>query len=359
MTTAPTMTAAPIDPDLSEMMDSLLARYRRDTITPETEGAFDPELWASLTELGLSRLTGSVETGGSGAGLAESAALLSAAAAAAVPAPIAENDLLAGWLLEKVGLPVDDKLRTVARVDADGTATGVPWARHCDSIVVLRRRGRGWEVADLPVTYFQVINGVNIAGEPRDTVTVQSGSHGWIATTDTVATEFLLRGALARSVQVCGAMNKTLELCLEYVTARTQFGRPLAKFQAVQHLVADLAAESALAHASTDAAVAQASAHGWSDQHTEFLVAVAKSCVGHAASTVVRNAHQVHGAIGTTYEHDLHRLTKPMLAWRSEFGPAHAWDDVLTRAAVHDPRADTWAMITDGCAIREYLDTLL
>lgn len=75
-------------------------------------------------------------------------------------------------------------------------------------------------------------------------------------------------------------------------------------------------------------------------------VAVAMSCAGHAASVVVRNAHQVHGAIGTTLEHALHRFTKPLLAWRSEFGSVHFWDERLTKAAVEAGRDEAWALIT-------------
>ena len=65
-----------------------------------------------------------------------------------------------------------------------------------------------------------------------------------------------------------------------------------------------------------------------------FLVAAARSCAGHASSVVVRNAHQVHGAIGTTREHRLHEFTRAALAWRSEFGSVRYWDEWLTDAAL-------------------------
>jgi len=88
-------------------------------------------------------------------------------------------------------------------------------------------------------------------------------------------------------------------------------------------------------------------------------VAVAKSCAGHAASTVVRNAHQVHGAIGTTFEHELHWYTKPILAWRSEFGSVALWDRLLTQAAVGAGRDDAWALITGGKPLPGLLDALV
>jgi acyl-CoA dehydrogenase len=78
----------------------------------------------------------------------------------------------------------------------------------------------------------------------------------------------------------------------------------------------------------------------------EFLVAVARSCAGHAASVVVRNAHQVHGAIGTTREHRLHEFTRAALAWRSEFGSVRYWDERVTDAAMHASAGALWDLIT-------------
>ena len=75
-------------------------------------------------------------------------------------------------------------------------------------------------------------------------------------------------------------------------------------------------------------------------------MAVARSCAGHAASVVVRNAHQVHGAIGTTREHALQRYTRLALAWRSEYGSVHYWDEQVTAAAVAAGGPSLWPLIT-------------
>lgn len=345
-----------VDPDLLEMMESLFTKFRQDSASPGDEVALDHELWSALTELGLSRLTGAEENGGSGASWHEGASLLSAAAAAAVPVPLAENDLLAGWLLDSAGLRSDHAVRTAGRLD-NGKAV-VPWARCAESVVLLREAGHGCEIAEIPIGGVSVTPGANLAGEPRDVVSVPEGTLRWHPAPEGAGDEFVLRGALARAAQICGALETVVDLCVLHATQRTQFGRALAKFQAVQHLVADIAAETALARAATDAAVSQVSELGWSDESTALSVAVAKSCAGHAVSTVVRNAHQVHGAIGTTFEHELHRYTNPALSWRAEFGSAHTWDTVLARATIRTDRKDVWSLIADGHQIRDIVSDL-
>lgn len=136
-----------------------------------------------------------------------------------------------------------------------------------------------------------------------------------------------------RSVDSDRSCITVVDLTVRHAMERKQFGRPLAAFQAVQHLAADAAAEAALARAATDAALVQAVATEFAGDGLLFSVAVARSVCGHSGSTVVRNAHQVHGAIGTTREHILHRVTTPILAWTNDFGSVAEWDAVLEQAA--------------------------
>jgi acyl-CoA dehydrogenase len=160
-------------------------------------------------------------------------------------------------------------------------------------------------------------------------------------------TQLRLKSGLVRAIQVCAALDRIVQLCVEHVTSRVQFGRPLSKFQAVQNLVSDVAAEAALARAATEAALAAGVSSAWSTPNLEFLVAVARSCAGHATSVAVRNAHQVHGAIGTTREHRLHEFTRAALAWRSEFGSMRYWDDVVADSAMHASAGGLWDLITE------------
>ncbi|MUL80952.1 MULTISPECIES: acyl-CoA dehydrogenase family protein [unclassified Mycolicibacterium] len=330
-----------VDPELVEMMSAVFAAHRE----RHQPGEAIAELWGRLSELGLVRLTGSEESGGSGAGWAEAVELLRAAAWHGVRIPLAEHDLLACWLLEAAGLVADDSRRTACLLD-DGAARGVPWAADADRVVLVWRDGAGYQVADVDTASLSVGAGYNSAGEPRDDVSVDIANLTGTPVSDNVIEQFTRRAALVRAVQVCAALDRTLELTVAHAGERIQFGRPLAKFQAVQNLVADIAAESALARAATDGALAEALRSDWSSPNLDFLVAVARSCVGHAASVVVRNAHQVHGAIGTTREHRLHEFTMPALAWRSEYGSVAHWDGVLTDFATAAGADGLWALIT-------------
>jgi alkylation response protein AidB-like acyl-CoA dehydrogenase len=155
-----------------------------------------------------------------------------------------------------------------------------------------------------------------------------------------------LRGALMRAVQMTGAMDAAVDLTVRHAAERKQFGRPLAAFQAVQHLAADAAAEAALARAATDAALAQAVATRFAGDGLLFSVAAARSVCGHSGSTVVRNAHQVHGAMGTTREHVLHRVTMPILGWANDFGSVVEWDALIEQAARDVGNAGLWELVS-------------
>jgi hypothetical protein len=123
-------------------------------------------------------------------------------------------------------------------------------------------------------------------------------------------------GALMGAVLMGGAMARARDLAIEYARDRHQFGQPLNRFQAVQHELAQLAMEATAADHMTARAVA--------DPRPE-LVAAAKVVSGRAASRVAALAHQVHGAIGVTQEHMLHRFTTSLWRWRDQHGTESDW----------------------------------
>lgn len=345
--------AAPtVDADLVDLMESVFADHDRTRETPpagERVGV-DRALWQQLDALGLIRLTVTEERGGSGAGWWEAVELLTAAARHGVRLPLAEHDLLACWALSATGRPVDDAIRTIHVVNRGGGAQRpTPWAGEVDRIVLVWFDGDHHRLADLEVSGLSVQPGQNLIGEPRDVLTVDTGRLTGDVVAPEVVDQLARKSALVRAVQVCAAVDRAVEMSIAHVASRVQFGRPLAKFQAIQNLVADAAAEAALARAATEAALTNAIQTGWAAANLDFHIATARSCAGHAASVVSRNAHQVHGAIGTTREHRLHEVTRAALAWRSEYGSARSWDERVAALAATAGGQRLWPLIAGSC----------
>ncbi|MFC7787456.1 acyl-CoA dehydrogenase family protein [Microbacterium sp. MAHUQ-60] len=336
---------AEVDPDLSALIESLLGE--RAGAREEEPAGLEAALWAELQEAGLAKLTGGGEFG-SDASWLEAAELLRSAARRARRVPLAENDLLGGWLAEQAGLPDVENLRTSAIADAEGRAYGVPWARSAVSVVLLQPDGDAWYVREVPTAEMEIAPGENLAGEPRDAVRVGGDPSSGSRMDAHVLEEWKLRGALARAVQISGALERAVEIAVRYSMERIQFGRPVGAFQAVQHLAATMASEAALVMAATDsAALTAATAEDWTDPQVVFDIAVAKSCASTAASVVTRGAHQILGAIGTTAEHELHRVTLPAIAWAGEFGSADEWNRRILELTASPARpAETWELIT-------------
>lgn len=340
-----------VNTELMELAESVFADARGeggariDTPTSSDTG-FDARLWRTLEETGLARLTLSVDAGGSAGSFADAAIVLSAAGAHAARVPLVENDLQAGWLLASAGIPIPDGPLTVATGDLDiarthqrasGTLRRVPWARSA-SVVMLA----GDSVLLFDPAGLSVADGTNVAEEPRDTVTVD-GAVTAASVGDHAGTELRLRGALGRACLLAGAARGALAASVRYAGERVQFGRPIGKFQAVQQQLALAAAEVAAAGAASDAAARTADADGVLG--ARFAIAAAKARASQAAGEVARIAHQVHGAIGFTREHDLRLVTTRLWAWRDEDGSEAEWNEVVGTMALEAGTDGLWPMI--------------
>ncbi|MQA16046.1 MAG: acyl-CoA dehydrogenase [Pseudonocardiaceae bacterium] len=346
--------------ELAEMVRSVLGDHLDDS-TAGLDAEFDPALWSVLEETGLTLLSTPESAGGSGGGPADAAVLLSEAGGYAAPVPLAETDLLAGWLLAESGLPVStgpltavagelSLRRSAGRVAVAGSLDRVPWARHARTVAVLVPGPDGGElVVALPAGSCSVTEGSNLAREPRDGVEVDTElpADAVGPAPQGAGRELALRGALARALQLCGAAERALELMVRHAGEREQFGRPIARFQAVTQQIALAAGEVAACRAATDAAV-RSVADGFAAEATALAVGIAKSRTSAAAGTVAAIAHQVHGAMGFTLEHRLRLVTTRMWAWREEYGNEAHWDGVIGAAALAAGPEGVWRMITGG-----------
>lgn len=149
-------------------------------------------------------------------------------------------------------------------------------------------------------------------------------------------------GAILRACQSAGALAACLEKCSQYVQERKQFGRPLRKFQAIQHQLALLAEESAAVYSASSAAAIALD----KGREASFEIACAKLRSNQATGPATSIAHQVHGAIGFTREYSLHLYTQRLWAWRSEFGNDRHWAQFLGRHVLGDDGPSAWALIT-------------
>jgi acyl-CoA dehydrogenase len=340
-----------VDGDLDAMMGDVLAQFSGPTARPDAAA-----VWRALSEVGLGRLTAPEATGGSGAGWAEAAALLRLAAAAGVAVPFAETDLVVGPLRRAAGL--DDSspgTATLAVLGPHGHARRVAWAGSTDTILCVRRVGAvdgaaRHEVAEVGTDRAGISAADGTSAVSLGDVTPPADAT-WTPVDAAHVEAAVLRGALARAVQSVGAAEGMLDAAIGHSTGRNQFGRALATFQSVQNLVVDIAAETVLARAAVDQAVADALATDLRGPLSAFRVAVARSVVSQAVAVTVRNVHQVHGAIGTTHEHPLHRLTLPALQWRGEFGSAAFWEGLLAGVAVAGGMDGAWPMVVDGVGV--------
>ncbi|MGW0162292.1 acyl-CoA dehydrogenase family protein [Mycobacterium sp. NPDC003323] len=326
--------------ELARLVDDIGARSAQarfgDRRLPE---AFDADLWHNLEETGLARLITEQD-----AGPAELAVVLAGLARHGAAVPIAETDLLAGWLAAQAGLEVPAGPLTVA-IGADGVARDVPWPGDA-AVVLAARADDGLHVgllADPDVTL-----GHDLGGEPRGTVRYDAA--GLTRLDAAVGDELVRRGAWARCVQIVGAFDAALALTVAHTGERVQFGRALSKFQAVQHALAAMAGEIEQARAATALATAAVTEFGFADARADYAVTVSKVAVGRATTPVTTIAHQLHGAIGVTIEHPLWSVTMRARSWTDEFGSTASYARRLGRLAL--AADDPWDVLVSS-AVRD------
>ena len=353
------------DPLIVDTTDRMLAELcGPEVVTAAEDDKWPAALWDALEESALTRAWIPEALGGPGTSLADGFAVIRLAGAHAVPAPLAET-LLAGWLASDAGLEAPEGPLTVAPIDAAsplrldgevlvGSARCVPFASGCEHIVAVYTdggaRGTGnasQGVSLVPRGACTIEPATSLAGEPSDIVVFDGAMP--VARSRPVPANLAERlrrmGATVRAEQMAGALEGCLEQSLRYASDRHQFGRPIAKFQAVQHSLAVLAGEVAAATTSADAAASAIARHGIDDDRTFLAVATAKIRCGQAAGAGAGIAHQVHGAMGFTREYSLQHRTRRLWAWRDDFDPETVWAIELGRHVARRGGDALWATV--------------
>ncbi|MEP9355757.1 MULTISPECIES: acyl-CoA dehydrogenase family protein [Xanthobacter] len=344
--------------DLTKMIGESAARLFADTCTEPLrlqaeDGIWPHALWEQSAELGLTAIyPGDDEDE---LDLSALATIAEVAGAHAVPLPLVEN-LLAHRALAAANMDAATGKGpcTIAGLVSDlrlcgapgawrlsGTLMRVPWGRDAECIVAVAESDGGHRtvaVRGAGVSHTDA----NCAREPRDTFVFDA----WAVPDDAVsdpgtgmdAASLYREAALVRSAQMAGAMQSVLDMTVRYTRERVQFGRAIGQFQAVQHQVVEMASQAAAAKAAVEAAALVG-------RGGAFEAAVAKLRASEAAGAVIAGAHQVHGAMGFTYEHPLRFHTRRLMAWRDEYGSDAEWACWIGDQVARVGGDGLWAMI--------------
>lgn len=289
-------------------------------------GAHDA-LWREIGQSGFLELMAPEDAGGAGADLADALPLFMALGAHAVPLPVGQAMALRTLL--PAGMAAPDGLPTFApslAETADGglAAPRVPYGMRA-----------GLVLAELDDALWLLDAGAaqrrscGLHGESTADLRWDAGARGPAARRLGAAGRLAAWGAALHAALLAGAMTRCFELTLQYGNDRTQFGRSIGKFQAVQHQLAVMAEHVAAARIATAAAFRAGTA-----QPGLLPAAIAKARASEAAALVAATAHAVHGAIGITEEYDLQLYTRRLHAWRLAHGSEAHWHGVVGAAVL-------------------------
>ena len=359
------------------------------------ERGYSPDMWNAMAEMGWLGLPFPEEYGGEGLGFVELAVLLEEMGSALLPGPYFSTVVMAGVALAEAGSE-DQKNEYLARlargqliatmaitepnglweprgIEAtarrsdngyviNGVKLYVPNAHVSDYVIVAARTGEGdTDISLFIVPLFGGGDGAPATSAARpqaladglsqtllntiasdrqselvfDNVAVPESAllgdfnRGW----DTVST-VLSWGAVGKCAEMLGGAQRVLDMTVRYAKERTQFGRAIGSFQAVQHHTADMAADVdgcryMTYQAAATLALAQGAGGSEADRFTALLsqpkgqpLAMAKAWVSDAYQRVCALSHQVHGAVGFTKEYDLQLYSRRAKAAELMFGDA-------------------------------------
>lgn len=322
------------------------------------DSAVITQLWKEVVDLGWPALAISEEYGGAGLTFSDLAVLLEELGASLAPTPVVES-AITSWVLERFGpesiksdlLPqvaTGDILITPAIVESaaswnansarvaatksgsnlviTGEKRFVAFTEQATHTLTLVRTDDDepalvvipiWKAAGVEQTPLDHISGVPVSSltfnevEIPETSIVATGEEAIKATEELVAA-----GGVARAAQLAGLGKAVLDATVEYTANREQFGRPVGSFQAVQHHLAEMAIAAKQVNHLVHAAAWSFSQGGYSIERA----AQAKIAASDKIANLCWTAHQCHGAIGFTWEHDLHLYTRRALAWKTDYG---------------------------------------
>ena len=299
--------------DLSEdqvaLRDGIRSLCRGRFTTERVRKGFDQSTFEELASTGVFSLRAD------GFGWADTALAFEELGRAVVPGPLVWSHLAHGVL---------DGVVTGIRRPADGETIMIEHLANSDVLVVIDDRG----VESIAV---DEISGAEPLDWPLDPLTpvhqIADLPSGKSIGDAELAAEWQRGGALLTSAFQVGMAQACTEAANAYSLARNQFDRPIGSFQAVKHMLADMAVRAELARASVHAAAVTMDDPEVGD--LARALAGARLLAGEAALKNAKTSLQVHGGIGFTWEADVHLYLKRAWVLNTVFGtPAEHADDL-------------------------------
>ena len=338
----------------------------------EDSRGFTDELWRQMVGLGWTGVAFPEQYGGTGGNFADLGVLLEEIGRSLAPSPFFSTVVLGGMTVLDGGSDAQkDELisricagtiiMTMAVAEAGaayepwdiqanasqqgggyeitGTKLFVPDAAAADVILVAARTSPGSDTADgislflvpagtdgLTITPMQSVGNERVFEVSLDKVNVSADSAiGAVGEAWSIIDRAIMRATAAQCIEMLGGSEAVLDMTVEYAKGRTQFGRAIGTFQAVQHHCARMA---------TDVEGSKNIAYQAVWRLSEGLpaqkeVAMAKAWIGPAYRRVCGTAHQCHGAIGFTKEHDLQLYTRRAKVHELTYGDANHHKEIV------------------------------
>ncbi|HYC47102.1 MAG TPA: acyl-CoA dehydrogenase family protein [Burkholderiales bacterium] len=336
-----------------------IARVRRLRGTPQE---FDRDIWRQMAELGWLGVAVPEAYGGMGLGVREAALVAGGLARALTPEPYAASAVLAaGALAASANEPLKQALlpafvsgervlslawqETAGALDGahialratpfeggyrlSGTKRYIPGAAGADVFVVAARAHDGLVLACVDAGTQGVTLDLDPIADGRHfgTLTLEDA----VAPRDSVAaTGQAAAAALERALdhtravaaaELHGVMAKALDMSVDYMKTRVQFGKPIGSFQALQHRAVDLYIQQQLSSAVLDEGLRELAREPQAERRAAIASRLKARCA-EAGVRICREAIQIHGAIGFTDEFDVGLYLKRALVLAAWLGNA-------------------------------------
>ena len=319
-----------MDELLNDAVRQLLADQCTPTVVRAIEaGGSHAALWQQIEDAGFADALVSEAAGGAGLRLADVFGMLELCGTYALPVPLGET-MLARGLLAASGIarpPGSIALTLAARVSDGHIASALVGNGRVADHVLVQCDGQARLLRSADATASAAVFALDAA--------LRWPLAAWDAAPQLPdAIDVKSMQACVYAAQLSGALMAVFQRTLAHANEREQFGRPIGKFQAIQH---QLSVISEHTFAARMAAQIGCRANGIVPDR--LRVAVAKARTSESALEVAALAHAIHGAIGFTAEFDLQLFTRRLHLWRQAGGSESYWHDVVGAALLDGEHA--------------------